>query len=74
MDRRDLSFRVFASSTFSDLVAERNFLQKQRCPQLHQLCCNPSGRLQPIDRIGRESNGVSTVLVPQEFSQTWRSG
>lgn len=37
MERRDLTFRVFVSSTFSDLFAERNALQEHVFPRLRVL-------------------------------------
>jgi hypothetical protein len=38
MARRDLTFRVFVSSTFSDLIAERNVLQERAFPRLRTYC------------------------------------
>jgi len=38
MARKDLTFRVFVSSTFSDLIAERNALQEQVYPRLQEYC------------------------------------
>jgi hypothetical protein len=49
MRRRDLTFRVFVSSTFSDLVAERNALQKHVFPRLRKLCQKNGARFQAID-------------------------
>jgi len=49
MARRDLTFRVFVSSTFSDLKAERNALQKNVFPQLRELCLQYGCRFQAID-------------------------
>jgi len=42
-------FRVFFSSTFSDLVEERNALQKKVFPKLKELCAVHGTRFQPID-------------------------
>ena len=42
-------FRVFFSSTFSDLVEERNALQKEVFPKLKELCAAHGTRFQPID-------------------------
>jgi len=35
MQRRELTFRVFVSSTFSDLKTERSALQENAFPRLH---------------------------------------
>jgi hypothetical protein len=42
-------FRLLVSSTFSDMVIERNAMQEQVFPRLHELCANHSARFQPID-------------------------
>lgn len=49
MERQDLIFRVFVSSTFSDLVAERNVLQKKAFPALREYCRRRGARFQAID-------------------------
>jgi len=51
MQRRDLIFRVFVSSTFSDLVEERNALQETVFPQLRQYCQQRGARFQAIDLL-----------------------
>lgn len=43
------TFRVFVSSTFSDMKAERNALQKNVFPKLRDLCMQHSCRFQAID-------------------------
>ncbi len=43
------TFRVFVSSTFSDLKAERNALQEQVFPKLRVLCKQHGCRFQAID-------------------------
>jgi hypothetical protein len=43
------TFRVFVSSTFSDLVEERNALQRNVFPKLRQLCTDRGFRFQAID-------------------------
>lgn len=43
------TFRVFVSSTFSDLKAERNALQQHVFPQLRKLCAEHGARFQAID-------------------------
>lgn len=49
MARRDLTFRVFVSSTFSDLKAERNALQQDAFPRLREYCRQRGARFQAID-------------------------
>jgi hypothetical protein len=49
MARRDLIFRVFVSSTFSDLKAERNALQQHVFPALRKYCQEHGARFQAID-------------------------
>lgn len=43
------TFRIFVSSTFSDLKAERNALQASVFPRLRELCATKGARFQPID-------------------------
>jgi NACHT domain- and WD repeat-containing protein len=43
------TFRVFVSSTFKDMEAERNVLQEQVFPQLKELCRSRGHRFQDID-------------------------
>jgi len=49
MARRDLTFRVFVSSTFSDLIAERNALQERTFPRLRTYCQEKGAQFQAID-------------------------
>lgn len=42
-------FRVFVSSTFSDMVLERNALQQRVFPKLRNLCVSRGFQFQPID-------------------------
>lgn len=49
MSRRDLTFRVFVSSTFKDLRAERNALQQHVFPKLREYCQMRRARFQAID-------------------------
>ena len=49
MIRRDLTFRVFVSSTFSDLVAERNALQEHVFPRLREFCRKHGAQFQAVD-------------------------
>ncbi len=58
MARRDLTFRVFVSSTFSDFVAERNALQEKVFPKLSDYCRRRGARFLAIDLrwgVGREA-------------------
>jgi len=48
-ERSDLTFRVFVSSTFSDLIAERNALQERVFPDLREYCRQRGARFQAID-------------------------
>lgn len=49
MNRRARTFRVFVSSTFSDLKEERNALQEHVFPKLRELCISKGCRFQAID-------------------------
>ena len=49
MTQSTRTFRVFVSSTFSDLKAERNALQERVFPRLRALCQQHGARFQPID-------------------------
>ncbi|MBD3190406.1 MAG: DUF4062 domain-containing protein [Candidatus Heimdallarchaeota archaeon] len=49
MDTHSQIFRVFFSSTFSDMVAERNALQERVFPELKKLCAAHGATFQPID-------------------------
>jgi hypothetical protein len=42
-------FRVFVTSTFSDLVAERNALQEHVFPRLRRLCADHGAQFQAVD-------------------------
>ena len=54
------TFRVFVSSTFEDLRAERNILQEKVFPELERFCLEKGARFQAIDfRWGvREEAGL----------------
>lgn len=49
MPQTSKTFRVFVSSTFSDLKAERNALQREVFPRLSKLCLGHGCRFQAID-------------------------
>jgi hypothetical protein len=49
MHRRGRTFRIFVSSTFSDLKEERNALQEKVFPKLRELCMHHGYRFQAID-------------------------
>lgn len=60
MAQASRTFRIFVSSTFSDLKEERNALQKEVFPKLRELCMQHGCRFQAIDlRWGvREEAGL----------------
>jgi len=49
MAQASRTFRIFVSSTFSDLKEERNALQKEVFPKLRELCMQHGCRFQAID-------------------------
>ena len=49
MAQTSKTFRVFISSTFSDLKPERNAFQERVFPRLRELCQQHGARFQPID-------------------------
>ena len=49
MAQASKTFRIFVSSTFSDLKEERNALQKNVFPELRELCMQHGCRFQAID-------------------------
>ncbi len=49
MPQASKTFRIFVSSTFSDLKEERNALQKYVFPRLRELCMQHGCRFQAID-------------------------
>ena len=49
MPTATLTFRVFVSSTFEDLKAERDALQCHDFPRLRRLCEQNNARLQTIE-------------------------
>jgi NACHT domain- and WD repeat-containing protein len=49
MPQASKTFRIFVSSTFSDLKAERNALQEHVFPRLRELCAKHGCRFQAID-------------------------
>jgi hypothetical protein len=58
MARRDLTFRVFVTSTFSDLKAKRNTLQESAFPGLRAYYQEKGARLQSWD------DSTTTVYLP----------
>lgn len=59
MAQASRTFRIFVSSTFSDLKEERNALQKYVFPRLRELCMQHGCRFQAIDlrwRVSEEAN------------------
>ena len=65
MTLKSKTFRIFVSSTFSDLKAERNALQEKVFPKLRKLCTQNGFRFQAIDlRWGvREEAGLDQQTV-----------
>ena len=59
MPQTSRTFRIFVSSTFSDLVAERNALQERVFPRLRELCQQHGARFQAIDLRWGVSNEAS---------------
>jgi len=51
------TFRIFVSSTFSDLKVERSALQERVFPRLRELCAQHGARFQAID-LRREVAGT----------------
>ena len=49
MPRATRTFRIFVSSTFEDMAAERNALQANVFPRLEKLCAEHDARFQAID-------------------------
>jgi len=49
MPRATRTFRIFVSSTFEDMAAERNALQANVFPRLRDLCAEHDARFQAID-------------------------
>ena len=54
-----LTARLFVSSTFQDLVEERNALQEDALPRLRSLCRDRGVRLQVVDLRWGVSEGVA---------------
>ena len=49
MENQAQTFRIFVSSTFNDLKAERNALQAYVFPRLREFCEGNDAHFQPID-------------------------
>lgn len=67
-------FRVFISSTFDDLKAERNALQQYVFPRLRELCRRQGTRFQPIDLrwgVGSEAS-LDQQTIPVCFEEVDR--
>src|SRR6185369_5030447 len=69
------TFRIFVSSTFSDLKEERNALQKYVFPRLRELCTQHGCRFQAIDlRWGvREEAGLDQQTMKICLDEVGRS-
>ncbi|MEK6409089.1 MAG: AAA family ATPase [Acidobacteriota bacterium] len=78
MGQTTRTFRIFVSSTFSDLIEERNALQKYVFPRLRELCTQHGCRFQAIDlRWGvRDEAGLDQQTMKiclDEVSRSQRS-
>jgi hypothetical protein len=64
------TFRVFVSSTFEDLKAERDALQREVFPKLRQLCEENGAGFQAIDlRWGvRDEVALGPEFMPSSAS------
>jgi NACHT domain- and WD repeat-containing protein len=69
------TFRIFVSSTFSDLTDERNALQKYVFPRLRDLCIQHGCRFQAIDlRWGvRDEAGLDQQTMKICLDEVYRS-
>ena len=69
------TIRLFVSSTFSDMKAERDALQREVFPKLKQLCLSRGLRFQAIDlRWGvpaKDAHGETANS--REYCRQWRS-
>ena len=65
MQRRSRTFRLFVSSTFSDMKAERDALARDVFPRAKNLCESRGYRFQPVDlRWGvREESSLDQLTV-----------
>jgi len=61
------TFRVFISSTFSDLTAERDALQSSVFPRLRELCERRGARFAPIDLRWGVSSKAAQDLQTMEI-------
>ncbi len=67
-------FRVFVSSTFEDLIEERNALQRATFPALNKLCESHGARFQAVDlRAFQKPRQVSYIVVCQGFTISGRA-
>jgi len=64
------TIRLFVCSTFSDLKAERDALQREVFPRLKQLCLSKGLRFQAIDLrwgvsegAGRHNSAVTPLII-----------
>ena len=71
------TFRVFVSSSFDDLKAERNALQENLLPKLKDLCTEHGTRFQSIDlrwgvseEAGRDQQTMAICLDEVRCCQT----
>lgn len=55
---KNRTFRIFVSSTFSDLKADRNALQEKVFPELKKLCEANGCRFEAVDLLEGFSKGA----------------
>jgi hypothetical protein len=72
MERRELTFRVFDSSTFNDLKAVRDALQRDVFPRLRANCQKHGCRFQAIDQRWASTRKLRRTNAPCGFAG-WRS-
>ena len=70
MTTNNRTFRIFVSSTFSDLVAERNALREHVFPRLRELCQRHGASFQAIDL--RWGVSEEAALDQQTMRICWR--
>jgi hypothetical protein len=61
LPRSSRTFRVFVSSTFSDLKEERNALQEKVFPRLRDLASAHGCRFQAIDLRWKDARNLSLI-------------
>ena len=71
------TFRIFISSTFSDMVHERRYLQKEIFPKLREFCKRNGAKFQAVDlRWGvtdavAQDHGTADLCLSEVRSVYW---